>query len=377
MKDKYNNFSKSKGDINVGNVTSTLVATVDKGAYLDKDKEAIRKYCQEAINTVTYTADEEKIYEYYMHNIMRNLHYDGGITPEDVSTIIQYLSLRKIKELDLRTHFEIVPDYLYTIKYGLTSISSCRSRRDGSSAIYLRKSLFKSVLEKDYFDESKLFYLLETIYHEIVHAEQNDMVCQQCPDIQSKEVLLWLKETIIDDYDPKYYIKNYKNLYTERDANIRSRYMAIDTFNKHFHYFRQRFIDQMSRDAFDYRADTRYLRHLDPLKGYKAEGEAAYIIDGYIDHIAKKYPQAIGNQIAIQYNLDGTRRNSKELNDEYWFKKHLIQTTYSAGTPIYESKIKELQELYDYLIWGAKEQELITASHEEQPKTKKIVYKNR
>lgn len=369
MKNKYNNFSND-----IMSQTSELSQCVDKGAYSDNEKVAIREYCHGAVDSITYTDDEKKVYEYYMSLIMQNLQFDGQVMPIDVTTIVKYLARKEIKEANYNAQFEIVPDYIYMVKYGKSKIKTCPDKNDGSTCIHMRKSLINSVLQDGAIDQCKMLYLLESIYHEMSMIYQDNLINQQCHgDIQSKAVLFWLKEKIISRYDSCYCQKNYKNLYAERDANIQSKYRALDAASKYFRYFGLRFISDKRKDALDYLYDKEHLKHLDPATNYKVESDAEYVVDDYIKCIAKNYPQAVVNYLSIQYNDDGTMRSSKELDAEYWTKKRNLQTQYATDTTIYQYKLKQLQELYDYLIWKAKEEELLKTKVNNNQKTK--VYK--
>jgi hypothetical protein len=372
-----NNFGCKDVISNLDDITKETLSLVSMGAYKDCDQDFICDYCRHSINSIIYTEDEQKIYNFYMNKVFKSRYFDDQIDESDIRTTIQYLALKKIKDLNLTVHFEILPDYLYTLKYGLMRVSSCKNEKNGSSVIYLRNSLFNRPLTgKDYFDYQKYFDLLELVYHEIIHSYQNHLMCEQLASgIESKNVLMWIKENIIDDYDGPYYFKNYKNMYSKCEANVKSKFMTLDAINDHFSYFGLKFIKKEEQDALDYYYSTLDLQHLDPKMKYKKENLADYVIDSYIDEIALNYPNIIYEKLGIQYQRDGKRRSWNDLTSEYYTKKLSIQSTYKEGTKEYCDKMESLRDLYDYLIWSAKEKEAEAKHNQDEKIIKKIKHK--
>lgn len=354
---KYNNFCKNIKKDDVKDVYNDILFSIKKGAFKDEEKERIRSFCRNNINNITYTESEQLIYEYYTNIILKNMHFDGCVDEDDVRVIVQYIALKKLKDMNIKACFRILPSSLYVIKYGLRSVSSCLSMPDGSSIIYLKDSSFKKTLESDKsFNKDGMFWLIDNICHEISHAHQNHIMVNT-KEIESKQVLLWIKENLIDSYDPLYYYVNYKNMHIERDADIEGHKMSIDCISKYFNYFGSKFIRQLEYNALDYIRDTKHLQHLSPKTSYKIGADAISIMDDYMDTIAIKHPSVIYQKLSIQYNLDGTRRSSKELCDEYWMKKAKLKKTCLTRT-VYDQKLEILNDLYDYLISSAKEKEI-------------------
>ena len=80
-------------------------------------------------------------------------------------------------------------------------------------------------------------------------------------------------------------------------------------------------------------------------------------------------------QLSIQYHADGQRRSSNELTNEYYERKLSAQAIFKVGTPMYETKINALRELYNYLICSVKENEVCPLPENHKSKIKG--YKNR
>lgn len=374
---KHNNFIKSKAIGDLNELTAKALYVINDSRFKNADqKKIIKEYCIGSINNITYTEDEETIYNFYFDNILRNRDFEGEVTENDVRVIIQYFSLKKLKELNINAHFEVYRDTLYTLKFGLLSTSCCQSFKDGSSIINFRNSLFKKAIdEENSFNQEKLFSLLEIAYHEIIHAKQNDMIHKQHnSQIEDKQVLLWIKENMIDDYDPMYYMKNCEDMFIERDACTQSGFLAIDTFRKHFSCVSSIFLYEKEKELLEKYYEEKNMMNPIPLTNYPNQHKTIEEIDSYIDSIAIDYPVYVYEILGIQYNKNGERRNEKELSEEYYSKKSLIESTYQKGTKLYYDKINTLDELYNYLIWGAKEAEMYSRVGKINTKIKKRKY---
>lgn len=358
----YNNFCHQKIESNIDLKASTAEAlsVIERGAHLASEKNFISYYCKIFINKITYTEDEQLIYNFYIDNIIKKKHFNGELKEADIRLFTQYLSLKQIHDLNLRTHFEILPDYLYTLKYGIFSSCSCHSFKDGSSIIYLRDQMFRKILDRGHFlDPERLYTLFEHIYHELRHAKQTDIIHNELiTGINSKEVLMWIKENIIDHYDPIYYYRNHNDMFRERDADIKAKFKAIDTIKEHFNYFDAEIIENFNKKALDYYQNTIELVHLDPQGGYRTSGEATEVIDSYFDRIVLKYPKYLPTALFIQYNPDGQKKNSSDIVAQY--NNEIINFKEDSEA------LGVFYDLYDYLIRSANNYDLNSV------KTKKL-----
>ncbi|MDD2203189.1 MAG: hypothetical protein PHT75_00590 [Bacilli bacterium] len=361
----------------IGEITSKVLGIINDNRFKSKDqRQFIREYCIGVIDDITYTDDEKTIYDFYFDKILRNRHFDGEITEDDIRVIIKYFSKKKIEELKIKASFETYKDVVYTLKFGLISLSSCKSFNDGSSVINFRNSIFKKAIDKENgFNQENLFDIIELSYHEIIHAFQNDMICKQrFSQIESKNVLLWIKENIIADYDPSYYMKNYNNTFVERDACMKSKLLTIDTLRNHFSCISSIFLYEKEKETLEEYYDIHSKVDLSFPASNKRMISYAEKTDLYIDAIAKKHPEYIYNSLSIQYDKNGERRNEGELSDEYYSKKALLKTTYEEYTKLYRDKLKELEELYNYLILSAKEKEMDVRTSQINAKLRRIKF---
>lgn len=363
--DKYNNFcyNDMKANIELDGLKETALLLIAKNNLNEEEENFIRKYCEQAIDNVTYTEDEQIIYNFYIKNIIQKLYYNNQVKELDIRVVFQYLMLQKVKDLNIDIHFKILPDDLYSLEFGeksrKKSLCCFTDKNESNPTIYIRNSLFSQVFEeKNYLSKGKLMTLFSFIYHEIRHAKQDDIIKQQLKTgIESKEVLIWIKELFLRNHDSNYYYNNYEHYHRECDADLESLFMTFDTLKEYFNYFGQAFIDKVYQKLIAYYNSTRKLHHLTPLENYKSSDDAIDVIDSYIDLIAPYNSEYIYKYLSIQYDSNGQRRSSTDLISEYDNKKQLLEKMHSNDSKLYISKLEALDDLYNYLILGAKEKE--------------------
>ncbi|MDD4298281.1 MAG: hypothetical protein PHS98_01430 [Bacilli bacterium] len=358
-KTKYNNFCKHKPIDDMENSTDKVLSLIEKTELEVHEKDYIGDYCRSCINNITYTEEDQTIYDFYIKNIIKYLNAEGKITKDDLRTVIQYLMLKKVKDLNLNACFRALHTCVFSFKYSPNCDSFFITKVDGQSVIYFRNTIFRGVVRKDNcLNVERLIKLLQLLYYEISKTYQNHMVAEQLASgIENKNVLFWIKENAVDNYYYGYYFRYFPRVSFQREATIKGNFMAMDTICEYFDYLDKDVISKFAEDIVDYYYICN-IKHIDPETGYEELCEDVKTIDSHMDLIALDCPAAVYEMLNIQYQPDGQRKTSVELMGEYCEKKSLIDYEYEVGSEVYDNKMASLKELYDYLIGSAKRREI-------------------
>lgn len=228
--------------------------------------------------------------------------------------------------LEIGSHW--FPVDLEEAKYAATNIflNEARLERNNTSIAFLANEII-------------------TVFHELQHARQMDMVRS---GISSKEILQFAKESALLElanrnnslsYFGEYYEKNHDVLFIENNANAISVAMFFDVIKNNIK-MNTLYINELTK-----KLNTNIAYSLNP----EIQDMCDDIIEPYIDsNLLTVYPI-----LQKEYNMDGTRKSSKQLVsglvselDEISKNKHLDETEKCV-------RIKDCNEMYYEVIYKA------------------------
>ena len=235
------------------------------------------------------------------------------LTKEEIKMMIMFFSkdFAYKLELDEKIEFKIQPDD----PNDPTVHGRCISKKEKPHVIiYYEKTI-------DLFLKQKKFPVLplQILFHEIVHAMQNEIIYKVLPYEENKkynlEIYMFTLENLLKKVDKDFYDINYKKVYKEKNADKLGLYHAIIYLKK---YMPKAYIEydktKISKEYEKYEIDyyNTYINCLGSVENYFETMDAltiAYILKN--KNILEKYPV-----LKLAYKENGTRKNIIEILEE-------------------------------------------------------------
>ena len=280
-----------------------LQTHVDGGWYKKEHNEMLKN---KMLENGLYKERKELSYEKAISLIKQ--HFDDGLSIDEDTFKACLLSITK-KELEKNN---IDTDVI--IYYGESS-RNAGSHLNKKNSIWINKALILNFLkskENDY-EKVKIF---STLFHEIRHLKQmNEMKKGKINFLTYN----FIKEEIIEKFDPDFYDSNYYKMFIEEDAR---QFGIIDSM---------KFLKSLGIRDFD-KIYEKYLKKLtnevsnsnivDDSKKKAPFRDAAKIdISDYISNLIYAYPDIINEYdgiLKIEYEDDGTRKSLEQVLQEFY-----------------------------------------------------------
>ena len=184
--------------------------------------EDLIKWCNENAEKIDLSNPNEKfLCEKATKFLMENKEKRKW-SKDDAKFITCFLAKKDIKQLKLEQNVEIgiLDEEEFKKKYGDRATAVCIPQKEDYSKICYSPKVIKYLISDN---KGEFLRGLQTIYHEIRHAQQNKSISRETREdgsllTKNKERYLSALETVARKLDEPFYKKNYYHLLKENDA---------------------------------------------------------------------------------------------------------------------------------------------------------------
>lgn len=263
--------------------------------------------------------DKNIIYAFHMSTKYLFKCKIGKFNEDDCKVIIKYLSNRYAHSVKLKQAIEIKildeEEYKKTDKKQFTkSIGICISYGQFNK-IYYSPDIIKMLMSNDI---NQFFNSIKTIYHEVVHAVQNNIINANGllhNEVEySKQLYIIAAERIVRIADKKFYENNYDNIFVEAQAELIGIQKAKSTLEE----FNKKIIELCDLDKIN-KLMEEYKNKVDSnIKIFNIEAKHMKVIDPVLCLYVKNHLNCLEDYpiLKIAFNNDGTKKDIIQLINE-------------------------------------------------------------
>lgn len=350
--DKYNQIS----DINehfVGN----LITLIHSDYYSQDEKneliETLKRnglYNDEYMVAEQISFDEADTPEVTQEKV-KQAYYSGQIIPIDIAKTLLNGDLSKQHLLDKVALQACVQGVICnTIQSNGIDIQNNVFFGDGHGknlgyadsshkAIWIDDFLLEKYLNGETLsDKAELF---KTMFHEMQHAIQYHNMENGKIDYLTYN---FIKEKIIEDYDPDFYHENYKSIFMESDARKSEILGALDFLNGLNPDFVKTISGTMEREYIS--ESERHTLYTDSRKKISIGKDNLIDVSEYVGLLIQNNPNILSENpiLDIEYNLNGTKKDIETLLNEFEQRKMEESMNYKNLYSIYYGLVMREKE---------------------------------